>query len=280
VNLYKYLPPSRIDVLEKCLIRFTQLGDFNDPFELNPHINKIAEQDEIKKLVDRNFEQLIEDEYSNNPLLAAFISKQSFIQLAKGKEALVKNAVLGMEQQVVSLLPGILQYSANSLLGALSLSELSNHELMWSHYAAQHKGYVIGFDRNHSFFNQKITPDDELRHLEKINYLDKPPEINLMHAAGAELFFAKSVKWEYEVEWRMLLPLSESSEKIENSPFPFYLFHFPSDAVKEVILGARVSSMDRYAIEALMNKPKFSHVKLFQANLDPSSYEIVITHAN
>ncbi|MEA1967759.1 MAG: hypothetical protein U9N77_06035 [Thermodesulfobacteriota bacterium] len=33
------------------MIRFTQYGDFNDPFELNPNIDKLAEKEEIRKLL-------------------------------------------------------------------------------------------------------------------------------------------------------------------------------------------------------------------------------------
>lgn len=146
MNLYKYLSPSRIDVIRDCMIRFTQYGDFNDPFELNPNIDKIAEESEILKLIDRDFVQLIEEEYSKNPIISAFISKESFIQLAAGNKEHVKNAVVGMERQLVSLLPGMLQTISNSLLGALSLSEIRNHKLMWSHYANEHRGYVIGFN--------------------------------------------------------------------------------------------------------------------------------------
>lgn len=155
MNLYKYLPPSRIDVIRDCMIRFTQYGDFNDPFELNPNIDKIAEEGEIRKIVDRDLVQLIEEEYSKNPIISAFISKESFIQLAEGKKEHLKNAVIGMEQQIVGLLPGMLQKTANSLLGALSLSEIRDHELMWSHYANEHRGYVIGFNSAHQFLIRK-----------------------------------------------------------------------------------------------------------------------------
>src|SRR5574340_716052 len=143
--LYKYLPPARIDVIQNCAIRFTQYDDFNDPFELNPNIDKIAEEDEIKKIVARDFVRIIEEEYSKNPIIGAFISKESFIQLAKNEEEFVKNAVIGIEPIVAKLLPGMLQKVANSMLGALSLSEIRNHKLMWSHYTDDHRGYVIGF---------------------------------------------------------------------------------------------------------------------------------------
>ena len=80
--LYKYLPPARTDVILNGKIRFTQYGDFNDPFELNPNINKIAEVNEIKELVKKDFVNLIEKEYHKSAA-QAFISKESFILLAQ-----------------------------------------------------------------------------------------------------------------------------------------------------------------------------------------------------
>lgn len=276
MHLYKYLPTTRIDVIQNCKIRFTQYGDFNDPFELNPNINKLAEEDEIRKIVDRDFGKIIEEEYSNNPIISAFISKESFIRLAQNKKELVRNTVIGNEAHFVKLLPGMLQETVDSLLGALSLSESCNHELMWSHYANEHKGYVIGFDSNHPFFNQQKTAGDELRHLRIIDYRDKPPTLNLMNTSGAELFFVKSLKWKYEAEWRMLMPLSDSSTVIEKQPYPINLFDFPIESVKEIVLGSRMSKQDRATIQSLMNDRKFAHVKLYQADLDSSSFEILI----
>lgn len=279
MNLYKYLSSSRIDVIRDCKIRFTQYGAFNDPFELNPNIDRLAEEDELRKVVDRNFVQLIEEEYSKNPIISAFISKEAFIRLAEGKQELVKNAVLGMEQEVVGVLPGMLQKAANSSLGALSLSEIYNHELMWSHYADEHKGYVIGFDASHPFFNQKISDDDELRHLRKIDYREKPPVINLMNVDGAELFFVKSMKWKYESEWRMLMPLSDSSGVIECQPYSVHLFDFPIESVTEVILGARMSEEDKAKIQAVIANAKYNHICLYQAVLDRTSYKILMEQA-
>lgn len=275
MNLYKYLPPSRIDVIRDCSIRFTQYGDFNDPFELNPNIDKVAEEGEIRKIVDRDLVQIIEEEYDKNPIISAFISKEFFIQLAARNEEHLKNAVLGMEKQIVGLLPGMLQKTANSLLGALSLSEIHNHELMWSHYANEHRGYVIGFNSEHQFFNQQKSDTDELRHLRKIDYRERPPVINLMNTSGAELFFVKSVKWKEESEWRMLMPLADSSRVVERQHYPVHLFDFPIEAVVEVILGERMSAQDKDTIKALRNDRKYKHINWYQSELDNTSFEIV-----
>jgi len=278
--LYKYFPPARIASFQDCLIRFTQYGDFNDPFELNPHINKIAEENEIKAIVERDFVTIIEEEYFKNPIISAFISKEDFINLAITHEESVKNAVVGMELHVVKLLPGMLQKTANSLIGALSLSEICDHELMWSHYAEEHKGFVVGFDSSHTFFNQQKSSSDELRHPRKIEYRDRPPVINLMKTTGAELFFVKSSRWEYEAEWRMLLPLSEATKIIKKDPYAIHLFKFPAQSVKKIILGARTTDRNKSIVREILAEYEYSHIELYQAQLESSSYGILINKEN
>jgi len=278
--LYKYLPPARIVGFQDCLIRFTQYGDFNDPFELNPHIDKLAEENEIRALVGRNFVELIEEEYSKNPIISAFISKEDFINLALTQEESVKNSVVGLEKHFVKLLPAMLQTTANSLLGALSLSEVCDHELMWSHYAEEHKGFVVGFESSHSFFNQQKSSSDELRHLRKIEYRDRPPVINLMNTNATELFFVKSKKWDYESEWRMVLPLSDATKVVEKNPYAIHLFKFPAESVKKIIIGARTSDNNRSVIRSLITEKELSHIELYGAHLDSSSYGIIINKEN
>jgi hypothetical protein len=274
--LYKYLPPARFVGIQDCLIRFTQYGDFNDPFELNPNIDKIAEENEIRAIVGRDFVKIIEEEYSKNPIISAFISKEAFINHAFTKEESVKNSVVGLEKHFVKLLPGMLQKTANSLLGALSLSEVCDHELMWSHYAEEHKGFVIGFESAHPFFNQKKSPSDELRHLRKIEYRDRPPVINLMNTNCTELFFVKSKKWEYEAEWRMVLPLSDATKVLEKNPYAIHLYKFPAQSIKKIIIGARASDNNKSVFRSLVTEKEFSHIELYGAHLEISTYGILI----
>lgn len=278
--LYKYFPSARIVSFRDCLIRFTQYGDFNDPFELNPHINKLAEENEIRAIVERDFVKIIEEEYSNYPIIHTFISKENFISLAITYQESVKNAVVGMESDVVKLLPGMLQITANSLIGALSLSEICDHVLMWSHYAEEHKGFVVGFDSAHPFFNQQKSSIDELRHPRKIEYRDRPPVINLMKTTGTELFFIKSSRWEYEVEWRMLLPLSDATEIIKKDPYAIHLFKFPTKSIKKIILGARTTEKNKSIICEILEEHEYSHIELYQAQLESSSYGMLIEKQN
>jgi hypothetical protein len=49
-SLYKYLIPARIDVLQNRSIRFTQHMALNDPFEMKPFFELLAEDAIMKQL--------------------------------------------------------------------------------------------------------------------------------------------------------------------------------------------------------------------------------------
>ena len=60
--LYKYFSSARLDVLAERSVRFTQPGDFNDPFELRPRIQAAAHEHEVRTHVENNFDRLIDQE--------------------------------------------------------------------------------------------------------------------------------------------------------------------------------------------------------------------------
>ncbi len=60
--LYKYLPAVRVDVLRRRTVRFTQPGDFNDPFEFRPKIQAVASSDDVRGHVEEHFDTLFDEE--------------------------------------------------------------------------------------------------------------------------------------------------------------------------------------------------------------------------
>ena len=279
--LYKYLSSDRIDVFCNRKIRYTQLGDFNDPYELNPNIDKIVEKEGIIKLTQTNLEKLVEEEYEKHPVVHTLVSKDEFLKLLKSREGLFHQSMATLEPIISRLLPASLQNVFNSSIGALSLSEDPKNELMWSHYAEEHRGYVLGFDSTHTYFNQKLSPSDELRHLRKVSYTKERPKINLMNTNGVDLFLTKSMKWQYELEWRIIRPFTEATESLDKKPYPIYLFSFPVKAISEVILGFRMSEEKRNSIRnKLIKDNNYSHIKFYQAKLDESNFSINLINAD
>ena len=56
-------------------------------------------------------------------------------------------------------------------IGVYCLTEKATNVLMWSHYSQNHEGFLIEFDENHVFFQQKKFPDDEMGFLRRVEYV-------------------------------------------------------------------------------------------------------------
>lgn len=144
------------------------------------------------------------------------------------------------------------QCGVRASVGVLCFTTKQDNLLMWAHYASNHKGICIEFDRNAEFFNgqyknagicfgeavedhyQNIGELREVRYeIERPTYVE-PSELEY----DTESWFVKSPEWEYEDEQRLLLPL-DLARKLPKLDFPFY----PVDPsiIKSVILGCQMS---------------------------------------
>src|SRR6266853_4209076 len=87
--LYKYLQPARLDVLEHRRIRFTQPGDFNDPFEFRPRIREVASDAEVQAYVETNFERIVEEELAKYGALTQFLHPAELRSLLLKQKAML-----------------------------------------------------------------------------------------------------------------------------------------------------------------------------------------------
>ena len=162
---------------------------------------------------------------------------------------------------------------------------------MWTHYAADHTGFVLGFDQSHPIFDHRLTSNDETGYLRKVAYLetlprtplylyDSSPHPLLGRSLSDHLWLIKSPDWAYEREWRMLILLVHASKRVKAEPYDICLFRFPFSAVTEIILGARCNSATRKAVvSSVSTQRSLAHVKLYQASLNEESYAISISPA-
>jgi hypothetical protein len=159
-----------------------------------------------------------------------------------------------------------LEEKFDQLLGILSLTEKPDNLLMWSHYAASHEGFVIGFDSNHSYFDHRKSERDEFRWLRKVDYRRDRPNAPLNALDGVDVFLVKSKAWEYEQEWRIMLPIAEATEVVPGEPLPICLFDFPPDAVTEVIIGSRMQEMHKLRLRAILKqRTELANVQVFSS---------------
>lgn len=274
--LYKYLAPDRIDIIENCHIRFTQSVVFNDPFEIKPHINSIAPEDELRRQLDERLPENLRQEYLKlPPEVQAMLPYKQFLALANMLAESAMPEALSFAKTLTPMAQSGIGMLADQL-GILSLTETPDNLLMWAHYAASHEGFVIGVDENHSYFNCKRSSDDDLRRLSKVKYVEKRPSLSMTQLTVEDVLLTKSRQWEYEKEWRILRPLLEADKVIQDAKQAVYLFEFPPEIIRSVILGYRISEglKDRI-IQVVSDKEKYPNIQLRQANLDTQEYKLI-----
>jgi len=120
-----------------------------------------------------------------------------------------------------------LRHAIVSRYAFCALSESYDDILMWSIYAAEHKGFVMGFDF------KRINKEAGFQ---KVKYISRLEEFDLMSFAKFlekdEKYFyymvqdisVKSLKWKYEREWRIWI----------NEPA---YFKYDASEVKEIYFG-------------------------------------------
>ena len=167
--------------------------------------------------------------------------------------------------------------------GILCLTERPDNLVMWAHYAAAHRGVVLEFDSENSFFNKTSVrhldwtwmEEMPLRcpgfgNLREVEYSGDRPSSSDPDEIPVSSFFAKSPHWAYEEEVRMVMPLSDADVKSDKDAL--HLFQFPADALTGVILGAGVKTDLTEELKAILATEKLGHVCLQRASLSLSTF--------
>ena len=129
-------------------------------------------------------------------------------------------------------------------LGILSLTEDPCNSVMWGHYANSSRGFVIGFDECHPWFNQKRSASDEFCHLRKVTYIKENSPRYFSDLTSQDIGYSKLDGWSYEKEWRILFPLQRGIDTnlLDSFGQPIILFPFPSECLTEIIIGSRATA--------------------------------------
>lgn len=253
--LYKYFRPEYLrQVLQQRLLRFTQPGALNDPFEMKPYYVGDDAWEHLRSWLVGHASELLG---SDRGILGKDLQNADRPRLASALDA----------------------YN-NHMFGILSLSEKSNDLLMWSHYAEGHRGFVLGFDSTHSFFNWLHLPANQVYKVAKVSYSDERPQVAMSTLMDAHLLYmVKSRSWEYEQEWRFI-SLLENADVIKRRcrDYAVHLFRYPVASLREVILGCRAEdSLLRMAKQILKAEPTLSHVVCHRAVEHSESFTVGIS---
>jgi hypothetical protein len=271
--LYKYVTPDRIDVLESCLIRYTQPSALNDPFELRPFFDRLMTDEflvehlsgqsiDITQHVIEAYEEQPE-EYKRQLSLDQYLAAVKAVVESKEGQLAIWNFLwyaLRSLEQITPTLREQLPQQLGSKIGILSLTEVPDSLLMWAHYAANHSGFLLCFDEN------QVVYRDDLRF----------PA--LFELTGQEVFLTKRSEWAYEREWRVLAPLHLADKILDLKPDAIYLFHIPPDCIRGVIFGAKTADVVTAGVKALADSDsRYSHLDLQRARFvnETAGIEIV-----
>ncbi|MEQ9947760.1 DUF2971 domain-containing protein [Pectobacterium aroidearum] len=273
--MYKYLPPERIDVLINKMICFNNPRNFNDPFEFHAVFEQGGLLNKIENIIEgMNLSDKMDDEF-----------KSMYMRLSQDKQSDISQQFLPVMRALFENSKPMIINSANQVYEnfnnafvdftrVLCLSEKKDNLLMWGHYADSHRGFVLEFDVNNGFFNQRKNQRDEYGYLREVKYKKDIDILDPISGDVSNYFLSKSKDWEYEREWRMLLPKHQANQKINL----YDLFSFPASAIKSVILGCKTTIEFEHEIKILLTEDEeYSHVNLFKCIRSNERYEVVIS---
>jgi len=302
MTLFKY---TRADTARKILlderIRFTQLFALNDPFESHPPVTAniteelmgnavqtVLENDKIlggvvRETIDKMYSQIPDETrvQLTRQQFEEFVGNIVSLELAKHgislKKLLLELSMVDTSKMLLAIRNGLVN-SVASQLAVLSLSAVSDNQLMWSHYANNHRGVVLGFNSTISFFPEAFEVKYQSQR-PTLDILNRPTNNDELKAAVQSICGIKNKDWAYEQEYRVAYPIGvlESTNQTDSAGFPIFVRHFIPIALTMVVFGCRIDQTEREAISALLGLPIYAHVKKYYAVLDTISYRVTIT---
>lgn len=216
-KLYKYLDPARIDnVLPEdgpSTLRLSPSSVLNDPFEVMPGLDDFVSESMLAKATSK--------------MKAEFPDDKDMENMCR-RELQQRRFRLGFTSKYRNIF--------DSMLGLVSLSATPTSTLMWAHYASNFKGFVVGYTFEAV---AALVPEDLSGTLAEVEYQDERPrwasvdDFERQESINLNIikcYTTKSRAWEYEQEWRLILPVPTSPSKVE-------LVKIPRIAVCEVIVS-------------------------------------------
>lgn len=268
---------------------------------LFPQAPQNLTDNEIRDLVSQKYLELTEDAGIDNDQVRNLYQETlfSFIDASPENHKYLGDYFAQFTTQLSkSLGPEVsrlLQEIFHHQLGVLALSKTvptskSDHDgknlIMWAHYTRSHEGFVIEFDANHDFFDQRLNEHDMLRHLREVKYSRERPNISILEGGpnkidNAELtnrfsinfLCTKSKAWEYEREMRMVLPLKDADNSDNPLDGNIYLFSLPPDCITSVFLGWKINEFVKQQITDIVKRDsRYTHLEIYQAVMDEKKF--------
>jgi hypothetical protein len=209
--LYKYREINSFtqDIMTKGEFYFSSPNTFNDPFDCGASL-------------------IIPTDPEGLDQLHGYLAKFSDNETATGIITTLADPRVEMRCQQ-DLLSKVIDKQTRDI-GLCCFSECKNSILMWSHYAACHRGICVEVD------TEKLTHEHRGM-FANVAYSIKYPTVAmpLNQADMLSIVYTKARQWEYEHEWRARCRRSG-------------IVKLGSEAITGVILGCTISGSDEAAV--------------------------------
>jgi hypothetical protein len=235
-NLY-----SLKNLKAQSLYMASPLG-FNDPYDcaLSTRINEISDVD---------WQRLVSHYANEGGLLAA--AKQRMLSIY---DAELKSMGIGSVKSAI----GINQLNFLKLRGVTCFSEKKDDLLMWGHYGDGYRGFCLEFRAQGDLFEK----------IREVKYVDQIPAIDVVSLLIDKdvnhvdlLYCTKSIKWQYEKEWRLI------HEKVGT------LYCYPAETLKAIYFGPKIDNEIKEII-CLIMQGQNPNVEFWQGELSKTEFKV------
>jgi hypothetical protein len=264
-GLFKYFPPDKLDFFEKHLVLLTPPKFLNDPWDFLPQGRPATYEETFRE------HQKIEKEIAQS---SAHIPAE-FAQLHP-KERLQRMLAVGKSPEFVGGLAKHSQEYVSSRYGIVSFTEESSCRLMWAHYAASHSGFVAEFSVTKTFERpaEKLTCCCCIGNpAAKVKYPAPFKPCAWTRDNIVEASWSKHPLWEYEQEWRILLPLDDKSVRRCKDR---YCLPFSPEQLIRVIFGMRMNQEDQQRLRLMLNQNEFKNVQKQTTDIDNETGGLIL----
>ena len=252
--LYKYIPAIRLDHAlpdgKPCSFRATPPNQLNDMNETN-FVTKFVDNEKNRDEINRGFALAMTKLFPISP-----ISVEN-VESYRAKHAVRYGAELARDQ-------------LSKKYGVTSFSISRNNVQMWTHYADDCRGVVIGYNVD-DWVNLLVGSSifREVKYANTFPPILDPRVVSQENAYG--LMCCKGVAWEHEKEWRLITELSKTRE-IEKG---IAVITVPQISVSSVLITDRTPQDVVDTIVRRLNNPSNDYriwrIDKMQSGHDPTT---------
>lgn len=257
---------KNIEALKKNRLYFSTPVNFNDPYDNRIYVDK----EKMEFAIRENWEHM--DDYLNRlkeyDAILAHFGKMIWIS---DKKTEFQNNFLNMINYFIDKI----RDNYRNYMKIICFSEEYDSELMWSHYAENHKGFLIAYKKedieNSTIFSKDNENINKKIKLSKVQYTNKQIDMTkcihdyllkywlpsnldvssipeIPNRILRDMATTKSESWKYEKEWRLIPRIIDISQENPIS----YIEIKP----KAIIAGTQCTNEDKKLLTNIAKEKK------------------------